>query len=173
MGRNCRKIYSTNSSQFNQDPTPCPSNHLILKVNSNLINADANSSPFQKSLTTINKNSDLNDTINSKDVPSPTQKNLTAITKNAHVSENNVTTKGSLKPPEVTTDLLESEGNVTAVVAKVKYTAAKGQTCRKSEHPGRHCNNNNNIRVLLDNGSDGDLLFHEKGTPTHFPYLTR
>ena len=28
-------------------------------------------------------------------------------------------------------------------------------------------------RVLLDSGSDGDLLFHEKGTPKHFPYLTR
>jgi len=29
------------------------------------------------------------------------------------------------------------------------------------------------FRVLLDSGSDGDLLFHEKGTPKHFPYLTR
>ena len=29
------------------------------------------------------------------------------------------------------------------------------------------------IRVLLDSGSDGDLLFHEKGKPKHFPYLTR
>ena len=29
------------------------------------------------------------------------------------------------------------------------------------------------IRVLLDSGSDGDLLFHEKGTPKQFPYLTR
>ncbi len=29
------------------------------------------------------------------------------------------------------------------------------------------------IQVLLDSGSDGDLLFHEKGTPKHFSYLTR
>jgi hypothetical protein len=29
------------------------------------------------------------------------------------------------------------------------------------------------IRVLLDSGSDGDLLFHEKEKPKHFPYLTR
>ena len=29
------------------------------------------------------------------------------------------------------------------------------------------------IWVLLDSGSDGDLLFHEKGTPKHFSYLTR
>ena len=29
------------------------------------------------------------------------------------------------------------------------------------------------FRVLLDSGSDGDLLFHEKGTLKHFPYLAR
>ena len=29
------------------------------------------------------------------------------------------------------------------------------------------------VRVLLDSGSDGDLLFHKKGTPKYFPYSTR
>ncbi len=29
------------------------------------------------------------------------------------------------------------------------------------------------VRVRLDTGSDGDLLFHEKGTTKQFPYLTR
>ena len=29
------------------------------------------------------------------------------------------------------------------------------------------------FRVLLNSGCDGDLLFHENGTPEHFPYLTR
>jgi hypothetical protein len=29
------------------------------------------------------------------------------------------------------------------------------------------------IRVLLDSGSDGDLLFHKKGAPKCFPYTTR
>jgi hypothetical protein len=29
------------------------------------------------------------------------------------------------------------------------------------------------IRVLHNSGSDGDLLFHQKGKPKHFPYLTR
>jgi hypothetical protein len=28
------------------------------------------------------------------------------------------------------------------------------------------------IKVLLDSGSDGNLMFHKKGTPMHFPYLT-
>ena len=67
----------------------------------------------------------------------------------------------------------ESEGIVTAIVAKMKYQATDSQTCRKREHPDRHCTSNNIIRVLLDSGSDGDLWFHEKGTPMHFPYLTR
>ena len=29
------------------------------------------------------------------------------------------------------------------------------------------------IKVLLDSGSDGDLLFHKKGTPKYFPYSAR
>ena len=29
------------------------------------------------------------------------------------------------------------------------------------------------IKVLLDSGSDGDLLFHAKGAAKHFPYSTR
>ena len=29
------------------------------------------------------------------------------------------------------------------------------------------------IRVLLNSGSDGDLMFHEKGTTKSYPYLTR
>jgi hypothetical protein len=29
------------------------------------------------------------------------------------------------------------------------------------------------IKVLMDSGSDGDLLFHEKGTSKHFSSLTR
>jgi hypothetical protein len=66
-------------------------------------------------------------------------KNLTAKMNNAQVSENNVPTKESFPTLEVTSDLPDSEGNATAVVAKVKYMATEGQTCRKSKHPGRHC----------------------------------
>ena len=93
--------------------------------------------------------------------------------KHTNVSENNVTTKGSLQTLAVTPDLPELEGNLTAVMAKVKYTATDCQACRKSEHPGRCYTSNNIISVLLDSGSDGDLWFHEKGTPMHFLYLTR
>ena len=30
-----------------------------------------------------------------------------------------------------------------------------------------------NIQIILDSGSDGDLLFHKKGAPKSYPYLTR
>ena len=54
-----------------------------------------------------------------------------------------------------------------AVVAVAKYSHA---------HPYKSNNKaikEKLIRVLLDSGSDGDLLFHQKGKPKHFPYLTR
>jgi hypothetical protein len=67
----------------------------------------------------------------------------------------------------------DTEGGVTAIVAKVKYAATENQGCQTLEHPGRCCTSNNIIKVLLDSGSDGDLMLHEKGTPMHVPYLTR
>ena len=86
--------------------------------------------------------------------------------KHTNVSENNVTTKGSLQTLAVTPDLPELEGNLTAVMAKVKYTATNSQAYSNNKHPGRRCTSNNIIKVLLDSGSDGDLWFHEKGTPS-------
>ncbi len=43
----------------------------------------------------------------------------------------------------------------------------------KSCHSSRKTPMKKLVRVLLDSGSDGDLLFHEKGTTKQFPYLTR
>ena len=106
-------------------------------------------------------------------MPSPTQKNLRAKGNKAQASETNAPTRESFQTLDGSADHPETEGNVTAIVAKVKYQATDSQTRRKSEHPGRHCTSKNIIRVLLDSGSDGDLWFHEKGTPMHFPYLTR
>jgi hypothetical protein len=54
-----------------------------------------------------------------------------------------------------------------AVVAVAKYGHAHHQKSSKKATKEKL------IRVLLDSGSDGDLLFHEKGKPKHFPYLTR
>ncbi len=68
----------------------------------------------------------------------------------------------------------EQKGSVTAVVAHARYQrATKNQTKQKVEHSARSRPSNAVIKVLLDSGSDGDLMFHEKGMPMHFPYLTR
>jgi len=68
----------------------------------------------------------------------------------------------------------KQEGRVTTVVAKARYhTATKNQTQQRYEHSAGRRTSNTVIKVLLDSGSGGDLMFHEKGTPMHFPYLTR
>ncbi len=56
---------------------------------------------------------------------------------------------------------------MTAVVAVAKHSRAQ------SHKSSNKATKEKLIRVLLDSGSDGDLLFHEKGTPKHFSYLTR
>jgi hypothetical protein len=48
---------------------------------------------------------------------------------------------------------------------KSKYTKLKSSS-KKVQKPQF-------IKVLLDSGSDGDLLFHKKGTPKYFPYSAR
>ena len=60
------------------------------------------------------------------------------------------------------------------MVAKAKYhTATKNQAKKRFKHSVRSRSSNTVIKVLLDSGSNGNLMFHEKGTPMHFPYLTR
>ena len=62
------------------------------------------------------------------------------------------------------------EGRVTAVVAKAKYQeATKNRAMQRVKHPARCRSSNEVIQVLLDSGSDGDLMFHEKGMHMHFP----
>jgi hypothetical protein len=56
---------------------------------------------------------------------------------------------------------------VTAVVAVAKYSPAHHHKSSKKAAKEKL------ILVLLNSGSDGDLLFHEKGRSKHFPYLTR
>ena len=63
--------------------------------------------------------------------------------------------------------LLNEKGKVTAVVAMTNYSRAHHHKSSKQATKEKL------IRVLLDSGSDGDLLFHQKGKPKHFPYLTR
>ena len=65
------------------------------------------------------------------------------------------------------------KGQVIAVVAKVRFTATKNWAHRRIKQPGWRCSSDQIIRVMLDSGFDRDLMFHEKGTSMHFPYLTR
>jgi hypothetical protein len=66
----------------------------------------------------------------------------------------------------------EKEGRVTAVVGKARYKATENQAQQRFEHSARSRPSRTIIKVLLDSGPDGDILFHVKGTPIHSPYLT-
>ena len=45
--------------------------------------------------------------------------------------------------------------------------------CQKSSKNNKRITKENVMHVLLDSGSSGDLWFHKKELPKHFPYLTR
>ncbi|KAL3784137.1 hypothetical protein HJC23_005795 [Cyclotella cryptica] len=66
-----------------------------------------------------------------------------------------------------------TEGQVTTVVAQARYKATENPARKNIEHSTGRRTSNTVIRILLDSGSDGDLLFHAKGTEKLFPYLTR
>ncbi len=65
------------------------------------------------------------------------------------------------------------EGWVTAVVANACHKTTENLACKNIKHSTGYLTSNTVIKILLDSGSNGDLLFHEKGTEKHFPYLTR
>ncbi len=94
---------------------------------------------------------------NSDNILSPTPENLAANRTTVQANESNDDTQGSYQTLDDASALSDSEGRVTAVVAKVKYRATKSQARRKIKHPGRHCTSDNIIKVILDSGSDGDL----------------
>ena len=58
---------------------------------------------------------------------------------------------------------INEKGKVTAVVAVAKYGPAH------HHKSGKKAAKEKLIRVLLDSGSDGDLLFHEKGKAGAMP----
>ncbi len=62
---------------------------------------------------------------------------------------------------------MNEKGKVMAVVAVAKYGHAHHHKSSKKASKERL------IWVLFDSSSDVDLLFHQKGKPKHFPYLTR
>jgi hypothetical protein len=62
-----------------------------------------------------------------------------------------------------------SEGSTTAVVAVMRGNPKDGYTRQRSN---KHCKQKI-VRVLLDSGSDGDLIFVNKDKPMLLPYSNR
>ncbi len=62
------------------------------------------------------------------------------------------------------------EGQVTTVVAKAHHKTTEKPARKNIKHSTGHRTSNT---VIKDSGSDGDLLFYEKGTEKHFLYLIR
>ena len=73
----------------------------------------------------------------------------------------------SFSEPAKNPPLTELEGKVTAVPAVMHHRPKNGHVNNKQ------ITRKKVIRVLLDSGSDGDLMFHRKGAHMHFPNSTR
>ncbi len=67
------------------------------------------------------------------------------------------------------TDSNPSEGSTTAVIAVMRGNPKDGYT---RQHSNKHCKQKI-VRVLLDSGSDGDLIFVNKDKPMLLPYSKR
>jgi hypothetical protein len=102
-----------------------------------------------------------------------TQDELASKLKSAGESTHIVSTGDSFQTLDEASTHLDTEWHVTAVVAKVASDATKNQASRKIKYCRWHFTSKSIIKVLLDSGSDGDLLIHEKGARIHFPNLTR
>ncbi|KAL3789733.1 hypothetical protein HJC23_006726 [Cyclotella cryptica] len=66
---------------------------------------------------------------------------------------------------EITAELSDPE--LSGAFLNSVNTSSKSQKKEESQL------SNKVLKILLDSGSDGDLMFHEKGTSMHFPYLAR
>jgi hypothetical protein len=84
---------------------------------------------------------------------------LTSPSKSKDVHVNNITPTASYP----------SEGKTAAVIAVMRGNPKDGYTC---QHSNKHCKQKIG-RVLLDSGSDGDLIFVNKDKPMLLPYLKR
>ena len=69
----------------------------------------------------------------------------------------------------VNSPLTGKEGRVTTVVAKARHRTTENPARKNIEHSTGRRTSNTVINILLDSGSDDDLLFHEKGTENTFP----
>ena len=80
-------------------------------------------------------------------------------------SDSDVSVKLDIPEPYVPRTIVDS---VTAVLALQKL-ATGNQSSTKFKHLSRS-HNYSFLRVLLDTRSEGDLMFHKKGTTKRFPF---
>ncbi len=83
-------------------------------------------------------------------------------------SDSDVSVKSEMSVPNVPRKIVAS---VTAALAVQKLVTGN-QSSTKLKHLSKS-HKNNFLRVLLDTGSEGDLMFHKKGANKCFPYLNR
>ena len=74
--------------------------------------------------------------------------------------------------------ILSEKIGVTAIVATIMSgpelrPQANKNKFSKPKNSSKKVSKQKKYRILLDSGSNGDLLFHEKGTAKSFPYLVR
>ncbi len=84
---------------------------------------------------------------------------LTSPSQSENVHDNN-STPTTFNPPE---------GKTTAVIAVMRGNPKDGYTCQCSN---KHCKQRI-VWILLDSGSDGDLIFVSKDKPMLLPYSKR
>ena len=162
-----------NNTNTRVNTYPSPNNatdKVDSSVNSTLINENIRVLWSNIGLKNL-KNNDTLHILDSKNLVTKTCKNpQSEITTDKSAPELSGTFLRSVSPSFSN----EQEGRVTAVVAKAMYQkATENQTKQSFECSARSRPSNPVIKVLLDSGSDGNLMFHEKGTPMHFLYLTR
>jgi hypothetical protein len=114
------------------------------------------------------------------DIPSSPIKN-TPLNNFDTIGESGQTLNDNLEQTNHTTLQDRKAIGVTAIVATIrsgpelrpkvqanKNKYSKPKTSSKTKSPKPRI-----IRILLDSGSNGDLLFHKKGPEKAFPYLIR
>jgi hypothetical protein len=79
---------------------------------------------------------------------------------------------------QINQSLFNEKEGVTAIIPTVRSgpelrPQAKIHKSSKPKTSSKKVPKTRIIRILLDSGSNGDLLFHEKGTAKSYPYLTR